>query len=95
MGLAAELRQATDHLRLTINRFATIGSNWLDVAFRQLKQQDFAGMVRLYEEHSEVSYGLDQPFLWTINVEVGGTTVAYGELFRRLAGLLDELAMRD
>lgn len=95
MALAAELRQATDHLKLTINRFATIGSDWLDVADRLLKEQDFAGLVRLYEEHKEEPYGLDQPLLWTIGVEVGGLIVEYGELFRRIGGLLDEQSMMD
>jgi hypothetical protein len=96
MALAAELRQATDHLKLTINRFATIGGDWIDVADRLLKQQDFAGLARLYQEHSEEPYGLDQPFLWHLQVEVGGgAIVEYGELFRRLGGLLDEQAMMD
>jgi hypothetical protein len=94
--LAAELRQATDHLKLTINRFTTVGDDWLDVADRLLKEQDFAGLVRLYEEHKEEPYGLDQPFLWTIGVAVGGgAIVEYGELFRRLGGLLDEQSMMD
>jgi hypothetical protein len=96
IGLAAELRQATDHLKLTINRFATIGSDWIDVADRLLKQQDFAGLVRLYQKHSEEPYGLDQPFLWHLQVEVGGgAIVEYGELFRRLGSLLDEQSMVD
>jgi hypothetical protein len=34
LALAAELRQATDHLKLTINRFAAVGDDWLDVADR-------------------------------------------------------------
>lgn len=94
MQLATELRQATDHLKLTMNRFATIGGDWIDVADRMLKQQDFAGLVRLYQEHSEVPYGLDQPFLWQIEVELGGgAVVQYGELFRRLGSLVDELGM--
>ena len=96
MALAAELRQATDHLKLTINRFATIGSDWLDVADRLLKQQDFAGLVRLYQDHSEEPYGLDQPFLWDLEIELGsGAIIRYGELFRRLGGLLDEQSMVD
>lgn len=96
LALAVELRQATDHVKLTMNRFATIGSDWVDVADRLLKQQDFAGVVRLYEDHREEPYGLDQPFLWTINVEVGGgAMVEYGELFRRLGSLLDEQGMMD
>lgn len=96
LALAVELRQATDHIKLTINRFATIGSRWVDVADRLLKQQDFAGLVRLYEDHKEVPYGLDQPLLWTLNVELtSGAIVTYGELFRRLGGLLDEQSMLD
>jgi hypothetical protein len=96
LGLAAELRQATAHIKLTMNRFATIGSDWVDVADRLLKQQDFAGLVRLYQDHSEVPYGLDQPFLWDMEVELGGgAVVQYGELFRRLGSLLDEQSMMD
>jgi hypothetical protein len=96
LALAVCLRQATDHIKLTMNRFATIGSDWVDVADRLLKQQGFAGLVRLYEEHSEEPYGLDQPFVWTIKTEVGGgAIVEYGELFRRLGGVLDEQGMMD
>ena len=96
MAIAAELRQATDHLKLTINRFATVGDDWLDVADRLLKDQDYASLVRLYEEHKEEPYGLDQPFLWTLEVEVGGgAIVTFGDLFRRLSRLLDEQSMMD
>src|SRR3954465_2137667 len=96
LALAVELRQATDQIKLTINCFATIGNNWLDIVDRLLKERDFAGLVRLYEEHREVPYGVDQPFLWTIEVEVGGgAIVEYGELFRQLGGFLDEQSMMD
>src|SRR5690242_14918894 len=96
LALAAELRRATDHIRLTMDRYATIGSDWIDVADRMLKEQDFAGLVRLYEEHSEVPYGLDQPYLWHFKVEIGGGAIIdYGELFRRLGSLLNEQSMMD
>lgn len=96
LALAAELREATDHLKRTMDRFATIGSDWLDVADGQLKRQDFAGLVQLYQDHSEIPYGLDQPYLWHLPVELsGGGTTEYGELFRRLGRLLDEQSMMD
>lgn len=96
LAVAAELRQATDHLKLTMNRFATIGSDWVDVADRLLKLKDFAGLVRLYQEHNEIPYGLDQPFLWQLEVELGGgVVVQYEELFQRLGRLLDEQSMMD
>lgn len=95
-ALTEELRHATDHIKLTMNRFATVGGNWVDLADRLLKQQDFAGLVRLYQEHNEVPYGLDQPFVWHLPVELGGgAVVEYGELFRRLGSLLDEQSMMD
>lgn len=94
LALLAELRQATDQVRRNMNAFATIGSNWIEAIDTGLKRRDLAGLVRIYQNHSEEPYGLDQPFLWYLEVELsGGEVVQYGELFRRLGGLVDELEM--
>jgi hypothetical protein len=96
MQLASELRQATDRLLDTMDRPATTGGDWVDAIDYDLNRQNFAGLVQFYEKHSEVPYGLDQPFLWQLKVELaGGAVVEYGDLFSRLGGLLDEQSMMD
>jgi hypothetical protein len=90
----AELRRATDQLKGKMNVFATIGARWVETIDTMLKQRDLLGLVRVYQEHNEEPYGLDQPFIWYLEVELSsGEVVQYGELFRRLGGLVDELGM--
>jgi hypothetical protein len=50
--------------------------------------------VRVYRDYHEEPYGLDQPFVWYLEVELSsGEVMQYGGLFRRLGGLVDELGM--
>jgi hypothetical protein len=94
LAMLAELRSATDQLKDKMDAFSTVGGRWVETADTMLKQRDLLGLVRVYRDHSEEPYGLDQPFVWYLEVELSsGDVVQYGELFRRLGGLVDELGM--
>jgi hypothetical protein len=94
LAMLAELRSATDQLKDKMDPFATVGGRWVETADAMLKQRDLQGLVQMYHDHSGEPYGLDQPFVWHLAVELSsGEVVEYGELFQRLGGLVDELGM--
>jgi hypothetical protein len=96
LAMLGELRSATDQLKDKMDDFATVGSRWVETIDTMLKRRDLPGLVQVYRDHNEEPYGLDQPFVWYLEVELAdGEVVQYGELFRRLGGLLDEQGMMD